>query len=175
LNDEYASLGVRKKLQKLGVNIITSQQMPRNLIKRQLLRLSMINYGLEFSEPEKLPLKELEKHLVGRNDYLYFEFEHDIVGTAMHFLENETIDGVLMLVNFICGPVSVSMEYAKHFAKKIKTETPFAILTLDAHTGEAGFQTRLEAFCDIIRMKKNEGFIPQIEVKESDLLIKNRS
>ena len=176
LNDEYASLGVRKKLQKLGVNIITSQQMPRHLIKRQLLRLSMIDYGLEFPEPEKLPLKELEKHLVGRNDYLYFEFEHDIVGTAMHFLENETIDGVLMLVNFICGPVSVSMEYAKHFAKKIKAETPFAILTLDAHTGEAGFQTRLEAFCDIIRMKKNEGFIPQIEVeKKPDLLLKNRS
>ncbi|GAH86410.1 unnamed protein product, partial [marine sediment metagenome] len=76
LNDDYASLGVRKKLQKLGVDLITSQQMPRNLIERQLLRLSMIDFGLEMSEPEKLPLKELEKYLVGRNDYLYFEFEH---------------------------------------------------------------------------------------------------
>ncbi|GAH30820.1 unnamed protein product, partial [marine sediment metagenome] len=61
LNDDYASLGVRKKLQKLGVDLITSQQMPRNLIERQLLRLSMIDFGLEISEPEKLPLKELEK------------------------------------------------------------------------------------------------------------------
>lgn len=175
LNDDFASLGVRKKLQKLGVDLITSQQMPRNLIERQLLRLSMIDYGLEFPEPEKLPLKELEKHLVGRNDYLYFEFEHDIVGTAMHYLENQKIDGILMLVNFICGPVSVSMEYAKHFAKKIQSETPLSILTLDAHTGEAGFQTRLEAFCDILRMKKNKGFIPEAAEKETDLLLKNWS
>ena len=174
LNDDFASLGVRKKLQKLGVDLITSQQMPRNLIKRQLLRLSMIDYGLEFSEPEKLPSKEIEKHLVGRNDYLYFEFEHDIVGTAMHFLENETIDGILMLVNFICGPVSVSMEYAKQFAKKIQAETPLAILTLDAHTGEAGFQTRLEAFCDILRMKKSKGFVPELVEREPDLLLKSR-
>ncbi|MCK4895467.1 MAG: hypothetical protein KAS47_01560 [Candidatus Heimdallarchaeota archaeon] len=175
LNDDYASLGVRKKLQKLGVDLITSQQMPRNLIERQLLRLSMIDFGLEFSEPEKLPFEVIEKHLVGRNDYLYFEFEHDIVGTAMHYLENQNIDGILMLVNFICGPISVSMEYAKHFAKKIKAETPLAILTLDAHTGEAGFQTRLEAFCDILRMKKNKGFVPELVEKESELLLRSRS
>ncbi|MBY8999944.1 MAG: hypothetical protein KGD64_03435 [Candidatus Heimdallarchaeota archaeon] len=175
LNDDYASLGVRKKLQKLGADIVTSQQMPRNLIERQLLRLSMIDFGLAFPEPEKLPLKELEKHLVGRNDYLYFEFEHEIVGTAMHYLENQKIDGILMLVNFICGPVSVSMEYAKHFAKKIHADTPLAILTLDAHTGEAGFQTRLEAFCDILRMKKNEDLIPKFVEKESDLLLENWS
>ena len=80
-----------------------------------------------------------------------------------------------MLVNFICGPVSVSMEYAKHFAKKIQAETPLAILTLDAHTGDAGFQTRLEAFCDILRMKKNKGFVPEVIEKESDILLKNWS
>ncbi|NHJ33155.1 MAG: hypothetical protein FK732_09845, partial [Asgard group archaeon] len=86
INDSFASLDVRKKLQELGVDIITSEQMPRNLLKRQLLRLSMKNYGLEFPEPEKLSKKELEKQFVGKNDYLYFEFEHEIVGTAMHFL-----------------------------------------------------------------------------------------
>ncbi len=149
--------------------------MPRKIIERQLLRLSMIDFGLEFSEPEKLPLEELEKHLIGRNDYLYFEFEHEIVGTAMHYLENQNIDGILMLVNFICGPISVSMEYAKHFAKKIQADTPLAILTLDAHTGEAGFQTRLEAFCDILQMRKNEELIPELEEKEPDLVLESWS
>lgn len=175
LNDEFASLGVRKKLQELGVDIITSEQMPRNLLKRQLLRLSMHNYGLDFPEPEKLSKMEIEEQLVGRNDYLYFEFEHEIVGSAMHYLENNTIDGILMLVNFICGPISVSMEYAKQFAKKIKAETPMAILTLDAHTGEAGFQTRLEAFCDILRMKKNSGIIPDVVKQVEDPILENWS
>jgi len=171
INDSFASLDVRKKLQKLGVDIITSEQMPRNLIKRQLLRLSMRDYGLEFPEPEKLSKKELEKQFVGRNDYLYFEFEHEIVGTAMHFLETNSIDGVLMLVNFICGPVSVTTEYAKQFAKKIQAETPLAILTLDAHTGEAGFQTRLEAFSDILRMKKSTGTISESAKEKSEIII----
>jgi len=171
INDNFASLDVRKKLQELGVDIITSEQMPRNLLKRQLLRLSMKNYGLEFPEPEKLPKKELEKQFVGKNDYLYFEFEHEIVGTAMHFLESNTIDGILMLVNFICGPVSVTTEYAKQFAKKIQAETPLAILTLDAHTGEAGFQTRLEAFSDILRMKKSTGLIPNSVKEKSDFIL----
>ena len=72
----------------------------------------------------------------------------------MHYLENNKVDGVLMLVNFICGPVSVSMEYVKQFAKRIKSPTPLMIITLDAHTGEAGFRTRLEAFTDILRIKK---------------------
>jgi len=171
INDNFASLDVRKKLQELGVDIITSEQMPRNLIERQILRLSMRNYGLEFSEPEKLPKKELKKHLVGKNDYLYFEFEHEMVGTAMHFLEKNSIDGILMLVNFICGPVSVTTEYAKQFAKKIQAETPMAILTLDAHTGEAGFQTRLEAFSDILRIKKNTGTISNSVEKKSEFII----
>ncbi len=171
INDSFASLDVRKKLQELGVDIITSEQMPRNLLKRQLLRLTMKNYGLEFPEPEKLPKKELEKQFVGKNDYLYFEFEHEIVGTAMHFLESNTIDGILMLVNFICGPVSVTTEYAKQFAKKLHAETPMAILTLDAHTGEAGFQTRLEAFSDILRMKKSTGSIPNSVKEKSDFIL----
>lgn len=171
INDSFASLDVRKKLQELGIDIVTSEQMPRNLIKRQLLRLSMRNYGLEFPEPEKLPKKELEKQFVGRNDYLYFEFEHEIVGTAMHFLETNSIDGILMLVNFICGPVSVTTEYAKQFAKKIKAETPLAILTLDAHTGEAGFQTRLEAFSDILRMKKSTGTLSESAKEKSEFII----
>lgn len=174
INDDYASLGVRKKLQNLGVDFITSEQMPRKLLEKQLLRLSLTNFGLEFHEPEKLSKKQLEEQFVGRNDYLYFEFEHEIVGTAMHYLENKDIDGILMLVNFICGPISVSMEYAKQFSKRINSDTPMAILTLDTHTGEAGFRTRLEAFCDILRMKKRKVF-PHSVKKLSEPIIENVS
>lgn len=175
LNDEFASLGIRKKLQNLGVDFITSEQMPRRLLEKQLLRLSMKNFGLDFPDPRKLSEKQLEEQFVGRNDYLYFEFEHEIVGTAMHYLENNTIDGILMLVNFICGPISVSMEYAKQFAKRINSETPLAILTLDTHTGEAGFRTRLEAFCDILRRKKNIINIHQTDRVTSDPMLEHMS
>jgi predicted nucleotide-binding protein (sugar kinase/HSP70/actin superfamily) len=38
---------------------------------------------------------------------------------------------------------------------------PFTVLTIDEHSGEAGMDTRLEAFIDMIRWrKKDEGNIP---------------
>ena len=76
-----------------------------------------------------------------------------------------------MLVNFICGPVSVSLEYVKQFSKRIKSETPLMIITLDAHTGEAGFHTRLEAFTDILRLKKMKEGVSLPEVKKESPLI----
>ncbi len=154
INDEFASLEMRKKMQQLGVDIITAQQMPRSIIERQIKRLTFDDYGLMVKDIDNVTKEEKEKYFLGENDYLYFEFEHELVGTTMHYLENKKIDGVLMLVNFICGPVSVSLEYVKQFSKRIKSETPLMIITLDAHTGEAGFLTRLEAFTDILRLKK---------------------
>jgi len=154
INDEFASLEMREKLKNLGVDIITCQQMPRAPIERQIKRLLYDDFGLMIKDFDNIQKDEQQKYYLGLNDYLYFEFEHELVGTAMHYLEKNIVDGVLMLVNFICGPVSVSMEYVKQFAKRIKSPTPLMIVTLDAHTGEAGFRTRLEAFTDILRIKK---------------------
>ena len=154
VNDEFASLEMRRKLQNLGVDIITSEQMPRSLIYRQLKKLSYYDYGLAIEDIDNISKNEHKKYFIGNNDYLYFEFEHELVGTTMHYLESGSIDGILMIVNFICGPASVSLEYVKQYAKRIQSNTPLSIITLDAHTGEAGFQTRLEAFIDILRLKK---------------------
>lgn len=154
INDEFACLEMRKKLQKLGVDIVTAQQMPRSIIERQIKRITYDDFGLMIKDIDNITKEEKEKYYLGENNYLYFEFEHELVGTTMHYLKNKKIDGILMLVNFICGPVSVSLEYVKQFAKKIRSKTPLMVITLDAHTGEAGFQTRLEAFTDILRLKK---------------------
>ncbi|HUT82634.1 MAG TPA: acyl-CoA dehydratase activase-related protein [Candidatus Bathyarchaeia archaeon] len=164
VNDEFACLEIRAKLRDLGADIITAQQMPRSLISRQIARLSYDDYGLKIKDINNITKEEKKKYYLGENDYLYFEFEHELVGTVMHYLENKKIDGILMLVNFICGPVSVSLEYVKLFAKRIGSRTPLMVITLDAHTGQAGFQTRLEAFTDILRLKKQkgEGILPRI-------------
>ena len=161
VNDSFACLEMRSKLQKLGADIITAQQMPRSVIERQIERLSYEDYGLNIKDIDNITKEEKKRYYLGEDDYFYFEFEHELVGTTMHYLENKKIDGILMLVNFICGPVSVSLEYVKQFAKKIGSQTPLMVITLDAHTGEAGFQTRLEAFTDILRLKK---------LKESSIL-----
>ncbi len=171
INDEFACLDMRTKLKNLGADIITAQQMPRSLIERQITRLSYDDFGLKIKDLDNITKEEKKRYYLGDNSYLYFEFEHELVGTAMYYLENKKIDGILMIVNFICGPISVSLEYIKQFAKRINSQTPLMVITLDAHTGEMGFQTRLEAFTDILQIKKmKDEYIPQ-ELREDTALI----
>jgi predicted nucleotide-binding protein (sugar kinase/HSP70/actin superfamily) len=35
-----------------------------------------------------------------------------------------------------------------------EASTPYMLLTVDEHTGEAGFQTRVEAFVDMLSWRK---------------------
>ena len=171
INDSFASLEMREKLKNLGVDYITCQQMPRRPINRQIKRLLYVDYGLAIKDFDNIQKEEHKKNYLGWSDYLYFEFEHELVGTAMHYLENNKVDGVLMIVNFICGPVSVSMEYVKQYAKRIGSSTPLMIITLDAHTGEAGFRTRLEAFTDILRIKKMQETTLSEKKKEPAMIL----
>ncbi|MDP2268385.1 MAG: activase, partial [Deltaproteobacteria bacterium] len=49
--------------------------------------------------------------------------------------------------NFSCGPDSFLVEYFRHALGK----KPFLILELDSHVADAGLETRIDAFLDIIK------------------------
>ena len=54
----------------------------------------------------------------------------------------------------------------KEFAKELNK--PMLCLTIDEHTGEAGFITRLEAFIDMLFRKKRSKIIKDISISEYD-------
>ncbi len=73
------------------------------------------------------------------------------------------------ITNFSCGPDSFLLEYFRHTMGK----KPFLILELDSHVADAGLETRIEAFLDIINnyreldrqgkalsVRANPGFLP---------------
>jgi Uncharacterized protein conserved in bacteria len=60
------------------------------------------------------------------------------------------IDGIIYVSSFACGIDSVVMELIK---ERIG-EFPLLILKIDEQTGEAGFNTRIEAFIDMIERRK---------------------
>ena len=128
LNDPFASLNIRKILQNHGVDLITSEQMPRNLIERQIDKL---------------------------NFALYFDYEREILGTIMHFIESKTIDGIIHMMVFSCGPDSIAGEMAAQFSKR-DPEIPLLQLVFDELTAEAGLRTRIEAFIDMLRRGAKE-------------------
>ncbi|MFW6362244.1 MAG: acyl-CoA dehydratase activase [Spirochaeta sp.] len=65
---------------------------------------------------------------------------------AAQFLKNEDNIYVTFITNFSCAPDSFML----HYLKWIMGTKPFLILELDSHSADAGVDTRVEAFLDII-------------------------
>jgi predicted nucleotide-binding protein (sugar kinase/HSP70/actin superfamily) len=77
----------------------------------------------------------------------HWEFAKEIMEKINEVLKYE-INGAIEISSFACGCDAVLKEFVE---KKFKeNKIPFLYLIIDEHTGEAGFQTRLEAFVDTI-------------------------
>ncbi len=74
---------------------------------------------------------------------------------AAELLKDEPNIYVTFITNFSCAPDS----FILHYVKWLMGQKPFLILELDSHSADAGIDTRVEAFLDIIdgyRSKKTE-------------------
>jgi len=132
LYDSFISMDLVKKLRRNNVRIITYE---------------MINERKILMGAKKLP-KEM-----------FWTLGKNIMGCAYYFLDNQKIDGIIHVASFGCGPDSLVGELLEHRIIR-DYKLPFLYLTLDEHSGEAGFDTRLEAFLDILEGRKmSEGNI----------------
>ncbi|MDR1400572.1 MAG: acyl-CoA dehydratase activase [Treponema sp.] len=96
---------------------------------------------LPFTEEEIFP-----------NMYWYYG-QQDVKSAAL--LKKEDNIYVTYITNFSCAPDSFILHYLKWFMG----QKPFLVLELDSHSADAGIDTRVEAFLDIIdgyRAKKNK-------------------
>ncbi|MDR2574866.1 MAG: acyl-CoA dehydratase activase [Treponema sp.] len=74
---------------------------------------------------------------------------------AANLLKKEDNIYLSFITNFSCAPDS----FILHYVKWVMGQKPFLVLELDSHSADAGVDTRVEAFLDIIdgyRAKKNE-------------------
>ena len=79
----------------------------------------------------------------------FFETGLDILGGAQAFLGMPELAGMIYLTPFACGVDSLVTEFID---RRLRTGrwVPFLKITVDEHSGEAGFDTRLEAFLDML-------------------------
>ncbi len=81
-----------------------------------------------------------------------------IIGAANYYLHKEYIDGIIYLSSFGCGLDSVLTYFVSK--ESANSHVPYMNLTLDEQTGEAGMNTRLEAFLDMMKWRdKNKSYI----------------
>ena len=141
--DERASMKVIDKLNKMGVKVYTAYHLTE---------------------------EQLEEGVVSLGQEIYWANEAEMTGCAGYYLKDNKIDGLITITAFGCGPDSLMLERVTRKSKQFNK--PLLNLTIDEHTGEAGFITRLEAFVDMLYRKKRmqgiveEGFAPTSNVME---------
>mgnify|MGYP005848991629 CR=1 FL=1 len=121
LNDEYVNLRMKETLEKLGAEPISIEEIPISINEQ--------------NQPKEASIK------------FHWEFGREIMEKIKEIL-NYKINGAIEISSFACGCDAVLKEFVEKEFKQNKI--PFLYLIIDEHTGEAGFQTRLEAFFDTL-------------------------
>src|SRR5690606_37052686 len=125
LYDRYASMNIVKKLHDLGAEVVTAEMVPDQVINEAA--------GL-------LPKK------------IFWTLGHKVVGSALHLAGRTDVAGLVHVASFGCGPDSMTGEILQRLLRR-HGQKPLLNLTIDEHTGEAGLDTRLEAFMDMINRR----------------------
>ena len=123
--DKKASMDIFKKLKNMGVKVHSAYQLTDG---------------------------ELQSGIRALDATEYWANQMEVTGCAGHYLKSDKIDGIITITAFGCGPDSLMIEDIKRKAKNFSK--PLLNLSIDEHTGEAGFVTRLEAFCDMLFRNK---------------------
>ncbi len=140
--DERASMKVIDKLNKMGVKVYTAYQLTD---------------------------EQLEEGVTTLGQNVYWANEAEMTGCAGHYLKDNKIDGLITITAFGCGPDSLMIERITRRSKQFNK--PLLNLTIDEHTGEAGFITRLEAFVDMLyRKKRSQGIVENSFAPSSNVM-----
>lgn len=129
--DDFINMGVLRKLVEQDINIYTAEDVPEENIR-------------QYSSFTK--------------KRIFWTHGRRIVGSANYLIMNHQIDGIIFLSSFGCGLDSVLTHMVSRQCAAY--ELPFMNLTLDEQTGEAGMNTRIEAFLDMMKWRdKNKSYI----------------
>lgn len=79
----------------------------------------------------------------------FWTFARKSFGFSTYLAESSKIDGIIYISSFACGIDSIVLE----LIKERLNEFPLLVLKIDEQTGEAGFDTRIEAFSDMLERR----------------------
>lgn len=119
VHDQFFNMNIIKKLNNMGVGVITEEAICKN------------QYHDEVNHLYKKP---------------FWDFTKNAYGFCMNIYKNRAVNGIVYISSFGCGIDSVTIELIKNQIKGL----PFLVIKVDEHTGEAGLDTRIEAFINML-------------------------
>ncbi len=144
LYDEYVNLRIKERLEKLGVVPIFIEEIPLSSQICTNKKASFCEYDIREGSQYPNFHWEFAKEIMEKIDFLLSNKTCSVASEKLRC----KIAGAIEISSFACGCDAVLKEFVE---KKFKEKgIPFLYLIIDEHTGEAGFQTRLEAFVDTL-------------------------
>jgi len=126
IHDAFINMDLLKKLKQMDVHPVVIENLPSDIFEG--------------------------KTSVNRSLKNYWGNEEEIL-SALHYLSEErSVDGIIFLCSFCCGPDSLIDEIAMRDMKL--AGFPYICVVLDEHTGQAGLITRIESFVDMVAFRK---------------------
>lgn len=126
--DSFVNMNIMKKLKESGFDVITPEMLEPARID---------------SFAEKFP----KRH--------FWTLGRIILGTGLSLMADNDVAGIIYLSSFGCGIDSLMEDYLERQIRR-DGRVPYMKLVFDEHTGEAGMDTRLEAFIDMIRWREDD-------------------
>jgi len=133
IHDCYINMDLLTKLKKANITPITYEMIQPDCIQKGASLL-----------PKKM----------------FWSLGQKVLGFAYYYLDYKKFDGIIHIASFGCGPDSLIGELLERKIMK-DYSVPFLYLNLDEHSGQAGFDTRIEAFIDILEGRRySENHVP---------------
>lgn len=126
LDDNYINMSLLQKLKKRNVKIITPDMVDE---------ASINIYACCYSKP------------------VFWNYARIATGSTFYAVNNCNIDGIIFVMSFGCGIDSFICDLIERRIRR-SSDIPVIFITIDEQTGEAGLNTRLEAFLDMILWRK---------------------
>lgn len=126
--DSFLNLGIVDKIRNYGADVITLEMFDEDTLKHNAAQL---------------------------NKPIFWEYGSKAIGSIYEVIKSSDLDGIIYLMCFGCGIDSFISNMAERRIKAT-TKTPFITITLDEQSGQAGIDTRLEAFMDTLKWRKDD-------------------
>lgn len=138
--EPFVNLEVERKLGEMGI-LVDKSLTPTKWLEHHLFSYP---FGSKYENTKFKLAKPYIEDLVGGHG-------RETVGSAIYYKKMK-YDGVIQILPLNCMPEIV----AKSILKNVQRDIDFPIMTLvvDEMTGEAGFNTRLEAFVDLLMKRR---------------------
>ena len=143
LSDMFSNLEIEKKLGNMGAFVENTMSVSEWMRKHFIGAM--------------LPIKPVDRAVAAAQEYMH---TNDIGGHGIYTIGNAELmgksgfDGIIQVYPFTCMPEIIAQSALGEVSAK--NGIPIMTLVLDEMTSETGYITRLEAFVDMLKMKKDK-------------------